>query len=377
MLEITYAANMDSSSPEDPVRALPPTRIPCFFPSIAGGTQDPFTVITLGVTASASAPADAVAFASVVRTLIGTTGEFAFRFQDDACVVAEGRDEEDATEHLTMCQNSQVTGLEAVEVQLSSSSLSTETKVRTGPDAVADANSHTHVPWQTFAAAPVLFHLHISPSSLVLQFSEKHIPSSLAWRLIHLYVQESGTTVSRAVDSELSLVNHPPQAYPAFSNERPALLHSPFLEQAAANPGATAVDFLDAQNSPRRTISYRQLDQQSYTIARILRHLIHDTKSIIPLALPPSPELYVGYISVLRAGCAFSPLPGLDAAPVERIVELVRDVRAPVVLGIGSRPEWMDAVEDVHWVDVASAVVPAEAPLEWEAPCESDLAYGA
>ncbi|KAK0434815.1 putative peptide synthetase [Armillaria borealis] len=345
---------MDSSSPEDPVRALPPTRIPCFFPSIAGGTQDPFTVITLDVTASAPA-ADAVAFASVVRTLIGTTGEFAFRLQDDACVVAEGRDEQDATEHLTTCQNSQATGLEAVEVQLSSS-LSIESK--------------------TLAAAPVLFHLHIGPSSLVLQFSEKHIPNPLAWRLLHLYAQESGTTVPGATDSELSLVNHPPQAYPAFSNERLALLHSAFLEKAAASPDATAVDFLDAQNSPRRAISYRQLDQQSYTIARILRHLVHDTKGIIPLALPPSPELYVGYISVLRAGCAFSPLPGLDAAPVERIVELVRDVRAPVVLGIGSRPEWMDAVEDVHWVDVASAVVPAEAPLEWEAPCESDLAYG-
>ncbi|KAK0185195.1 putative peptide synthetase [Armillaria mellea] len=343
----------DSSSPEDLMRASPPTRIPCFFPSIVAGTPDSFTVVALDVTASASVPAaEAVAFASVVRTLIGTTGEFAFRLQDDACVIAEGRDEQDAMEHLTTCQNSQVTGLEAVEVKLSSSS-SIESKV----------------------PAPVLFHLHISPSSLVLQFSEKHIPISLAWRLLHLYAQQSGITVPSAADGELSLVNHPPQAYPAFSNKRPALLHSAFLEQAAANPDATAVDFLDDQNSPRRAISYRQLEQQSYTIARILRHLVHDTQSIIPLALPPSPELYVGYISVLRAGCAFSPLPGLDAAPVERIVELVRDVRAPVVLGIGSRPAWMDAVEDVHWVDVASAVVPAEAPLEWEAPSESGLAY--
>ncbi|KAK0209228.1 putative peptide synthetase [Desarmillaria ectypa] len=365
---------MDSSSPEEPVRALPPTRIPCFFPSIAGGVQDPLTVIILDVSASASASADTLAFATVVRTLIGTTGEFAFRFQDDACVIAEGRDEQDATEHLVMHRTSQATGLEAIEVQLSSSSSTTESKVRAGPVAVADENSHTHVPSQIFAAAPVLFHLHIRPSSLVLRFSEKYIPNSLAWRLLHLYTQESGIAVSSTNEDSLSLVNHPPQGYP-FSNEQPVLLHGAFLQKAADNPDLTAVDFLDAQNAPRRAISYRQLDQQSYNIARILRHLVHDTKNIIPLALPPSPELYVGYISVLRAGCAFSPLPGLDAAPVERIVELVQDVRAPVVLGIGSRPEWMDAIEDVHWVDVASAVAPAEAPLEWEAPWESDLAY--
>ncbi|KAG7451863.1 putative peptide synthetase [Guyanagaster necrorhizus] len=342
---------MDSLSPEEPVRALPPTRVPCFFPSVVGGAQDPTTVIKLNISASSSA--DVLAFAAVVRTLIGTTGEFAFRFQDDACVIAEGKDEQDSTESVITLRNSQVTGLEAVEVQLSSSSSSSS---------------------EPKTLAHVLFHLQIRSSSLVLQFSEKHIPNSLAWRLLHLYTQESGTAVFCTNDDELSLVNHPPQAYP-FSAERPALLHGAFLQKAAANPDATAVDFLDVQNAPRRAISYRQLDQRSYTIARILHHFVHERKSIIPLAVPPSPELYVGYISVLRAGCAFSPLPGLDTAPVERILELVRDVGAPVVLGMGFRPEWMDAIEDVHWVDVASACAPAEAPLEWEPPCESDLAY--
>ncbi|KAK0501009.1 putative peptide synthetase [Armillaria luteobubalina] len=331
---------MDSSSPEDPMRALPPTRIPCFFPSITGGTEDPFTVIALGCTVSASAPAaDAVAFASVVRTLLGTTGEFAFRFQADNYVVVEGRDEQNTTEYLTTCQISQVTGLEAVEVQLSSSS--TEFK--------------------TLAATPILFHLDISPSSLVLQFSGKHIPKSLAWHLLHLYAQESGTAVPPTQRSQMN----GQLFFTAHSLGKPLLTRM----QRPSTSWTLKI---------HRVVLYLTVSWTSSPIQSPEFYAIWSTTQKVSSRwhYPPSPELYVGYVSVLRAGYAFSPLPGLDAAPVERIVELVRDVRAPVVLGVGSRPQWMDAVEDVHWVDVASAVVPAEAPLEWKAPRESDLAYG-
>ncbi|KAF5964527.1 nonribosomal peptide synthetase 2 [Fusarium coicis] len=72
---------------------------------------------------------------------------------------------------------------------------------------------------------------------------------------------------------------------------------------------------------------------------------------IIPVHTSTSPELYISYLAILKAGLAFSPLP--TDAPLERICELVEDIAPPVVLGISGKPDiWLSQGIQASWIDV-------------------------
>ncbi|KIK69417.1 hypothetical protein GYMLUDRAFT_152778 [Collybiopsis luxurians FD-317 M1] len=358
------------------LRALPATYVPCFCPAIppfmANRRLDTIYISNLDET-----KADPVVFAEVLRTLLATSGEFAFGIGKDKYVLVEGVDEteKDIEENVNIYDASQVTGVEHVHACMSSEVL----EVGVNPLIINPRSDFSP------AQQSIAFCLNIQPKGISLWYSVEHIPASFARALVELYLSKCGTDChlsSLDAAETLSIVNHPVQS--VLSNSKP-LLHAACLEQAAMRPDQIAVDYLAATgvHPQRRTLSYGELDKYSFVVAKILRGMIPSgEKAVVPLALPPSPELYVGYLATLRAGYAFCPLPGCDAAPDERIRELVTDVGASVVLGMGPRPSWLLVLENVRWVDISLESDDSEVKCalvgdrqDWEDPDENDLAY--
>lgn len=148
-------------------------------------------------------------------------------------------------------------------------------------------------------------------------------------------------------------MNYLPKKYSSEAETpAPALLHAPFLLSAQSRPTHPAVDYLAAPGlSPQRhTLSYAELDKRSAALAKVLLSLSGRGNDVVPFLIPASAEIYVAYLGILRAGKAFAPLPTLDGAPIARVLELIEDVGANVVVGVGERPEWL--VKGVEWVDV-------------------------
>ncbi|KAF9033277.1 acetyl-CoA synthetase-like protein [Hymenopellis radicata] len=327
--------------------------MPCLFPQV--GQPDAGVIKVASTTPFASE----AAFAVTLRALLGRTGEFAFLLGDRSVVWVDGLEEGQTTETLKTYDALDVTGLETVEAKLSF------------------GNEDDTPPLK----APILFHLQVRPSSIALAYSKAHIPDSFARQLVDMYLVENCRgPISQDIVKDfegLSVLNYPPRPYPS-STQKYTLLHEGFLAQAAMHPEAIAIDFLGAADdvTARQTMTYAELDRRSSALSKFIRHMIPgEEKSIIPLALPPSTALYVGYLGVLRSGHAFCPLPGLDNAPVERIVELVGDVDAPLVLGLGSRPSWMADMSSVAWKDINEIDGDVEGLEGHWPPKETDLAY--
>ncbi len=94
--------------------------------------------------------------------------------------------------------------------------------------------------------------------------------------------------------------------------------------QAALRPEALAVE------GGGRRLSYGELDRRASRLARGLLAMSLPPETIVAICLERSPELAVGALAALRAGCAYLPLD--PEAPADRLAWLVRDAAAPVVL---------------------------------------------
>ncbi|KAJ6123272.1 hypothetical protein N7512_005737 [Penicillium capsulatum] len=111
----------------------------------------------------------------------------------------------------------------------------------------------------------------------------------------------------------------------------PQLLHE--LALAGAHEGNQALEFLAADGNIR-CLSYRSLDHLSTKLAAEIARASSDRgpggKLVVPVLLPQSPELYIAWLGILKAGGAFCPL-NIDAPP-ERIEFILQDVAASVVI---------------------------------------------
>ena len=101
---------------------------------------------------------------------------------------------------------------------------------------------------------------------------------------------------------------------------------------------ATAIDFWTTSGDVCQ-ISYTLLDDLTSALAeRILASLkatkvqIHDV--IIPVLISQSPELYISWIAILKAGAAFCPI-AIDS-PAERVNFILQDVSANLVITTAS-----------------------------------------
>ncbi|MDI9886740.1 amino acid adenylation domain-containing protein [Streptomyces sp. HNM0645] len=121
-----------------------------------------------------------------------------------------------------------------------------------------------------------------------------------------------------------------------------------------------------------RRLTYRQLDQQSRRIARVVRERGAGPERVVAVCLPRGPELVCALVGVVRSGAAYLPVD--PEHPAERVAYLLRDSGATAVLGdagaerltgvIGDRLVRVDELLDADFPDDGAAESTAEHVVE-------------
>ncbi|MFI7606365.1 amino acid adenylation domain-containing protein [Micromonospora sp. NPDC049366] len=107
------------------------------------------------------------------------------------------------------------------------------------------------------------------------------------------------------------------------------------LARAAATPDAVAI------RDAGRSLTYRQLDEQSRRLAARLRALGAGPERLVGLALPRGTDVVVAMLAVLRAGAAYLPLE--PAFPARRLADLMADTATEVVVSTAAIAETLPA----------------------------------
>ena len=151
--------------------------------------------------------------------------------------------------------------------------------------------------------------------------------------------------------------------------------------QLAWDPTLTIIDLLTQQceRTPdrialvdqRESLTYRELDRQSRSVATALRAESVEPGSFVAILAPSSVPLVVAAFSVLRAGAAYVPLE-LDA-PAGRIEAILRDADIAVVLCPRTQRDQLPSGITTLWLD--DSELPSK-PVLPSAPGPGDLAYG-
>ena len=130
----------------------------------------------------------------------------------------------------------------------------------------------------------------------------------------------------------------------------PQFLHE--LIKAPESDTDSAIEFLLTDDTLCR-LSYRDFDDLSWTLTRQIRGLLDDARSsIVPLVIPQSPELYLAWRAVLRAGCCVCPIS--PDVPLERLKFILADIDAQLVLhNNDSRTLIQSISHDVHSLHVS------------------------
>ncbi|CBF89140.1 hypothetical protein AN0607.2 [Aspergillus nidulans FGSC A4] len=248
---------------------------------------------------------------------------------------------------------------------------------------------------------PNAFTLFIEPDSnrkkknvlhLSFAYPRRLIPDAAVEQLLRtllLHICESSPLKSPSTSQpELSILNFPPSMIPPTaqangvenSTTNPHLLHSAFENWARKNPHFIALDFIHSlssktHRSEHSIITYAALDSAATNLAFHIRSLLRDSRKhgqIIPVHMPTSPELYISYLAVLKAGHAFCPIP--QDVPARRIQEILSDIDAPIVLGTSSKPPisaessrststWVNVTEVSKWRQMCG-----EQPADYSRP---------
>ncbi|HYO52454.1 amino acid adenylation domain-containing protein, partial [Archangium sp.] len=105
---------------------------------------------------------------------------------------------------------------------------------------------------------------------------------------------------------------------------RERCVHQMFEAQVERTPDAVAVDYEGVQ------LTYRELNRRANQLAHLLRARGVVAGTMVGLSMERSLELVVGMVGILKAGGAYVPLD--PTYPAERLVFMLEDVRAPVVV---------------------------------------------
>lgn len=249
-----------------------------------------------------------------------------------------------------------------------------------------------------------------SSSNLKLSFDAAHGPQVSASHLASLAAAYLTSQQSTPV-AQAAALNYPPAQATApllkvdisadASNQAqtPALLHGAFERRVAQTPDAVAVEYVEDKLENVQKLTYKELNQKAEDLATELstaqKHLSQwkptfNSQRAVPLFIPGSPAFYAGVMGIMKAGMAFCPLP-LDAPP-QRLVDILEDVQATVVLGLGPEPfagvdmsslpdAGKEIIKNVVWLNMnnISAWRNADASIQPVAdrtsPTPDDLAY--
>nr|WP_233429644.1 non-ribosomal peptide synthetase [Nocardia elegans] len=111
-------------------------------------------------------------------------------------------------------------------------------------------------------------------------------------------------------------------------------------EAATRDPQAPAVI------ADGRTLTYRELDERSNRLARLLIERGIGTEDLVAVAVPRSAESYLAEWAVTKSGAAFVPID--PAYPADRIDHMVTDSGSPVGLTVAAVRD--DLPESVDWL---------------------------
>lgn len=256
--------------------------------------------------------------------------------------------------------------------------------------------------WHDEADSTKAFSLVVQPGAVNgvwrvrFLYPQHLIPDAAVDQLLNIFASILSSSphfaISEVATPHLSMLNFPPLMTPPSRNEQdvertisPFLLHSAFEGWARSKPDAIALDFVHSLPSStiqaeHSVLSYRSFNTAASRLAVRLRELcttaqdIADAGRIIPVYMTTSPELYISYLGILKAGYAFSPIP--QDAPEQRVREILQDIGSPVVLGNQPEPTsgpwyaqtadektstWLDVAEVTGWRDLQEGrIVPLE-----------------
>ncbi|MFZ5918977.1 MAG: amino acid adenylation domain-containing protein [Chloroflexota bacterium] len=110
----------------------------------------------------------------------------------------------------------------------------------------------------------------------------------------------------------------------------PLCFHQLFEAQVVRTPDAEAVVAPAIGGSPRRHLTYDQLNRQANQLAHYLRGVGVGPETVVGVCTERAPEMIVATMGVLKAGGAYLPLDPLY--PRERLAHMLEDSQVPVLL---------------------------------------------
>ena len=148
-------------------------------------------------------------------------------------------------------------------------------------------------------------------------------------------------------------------------------VHSLFEDRAAASPLGIAAIYGDV------AITYRELNARANRLARRLRAHGAGRDALVAVLLPPSTEMLVALLAILKAGAAYVPLDPAD--PPERLRFMLEDAEARVLVTEATGPPGGVVADDGNAVvrlepDTVSTDGPEDRNLDLVV-APSDLAY--
>lgn len=142
-----------------------------------------------------------------------------------------------------------------------------------------------------------------------------------------------------------------------------------FEEQASNNPGSTALVFKN------RILTYSELNHSANRLARLLRDNGAKPGRIVGIMVERSPEMIIGIMAILKAGCAYLPID--PEYPAERIKYMLDDSGSDILI---SQSHLIDKVgideEGIKVVDIGDKLLSGIDSSNFDAAnTESDIAY--
>ncbi|KJX96290.1 hypothetical protein TI39_contig680g00002 [Zymoseptoria brevis] len=199
-------------------------------------------------------------------------------------------------------------------------------------------------------ALPALNTFRPPPDGTPEQFVARIIPTNTGYQIVldvdgHLIPEAALDALLELLCSHISgnyhnaaqksILNYPhhsrPIAFPQEPNieQHPALLHGCFERRVEQFPNRTAIDFLNADQT-RVQYTYREVNAIAEQIAARIVGSDEQNEGPVAIVMGPSPEMYIAYIAVLKAGRPFCPIP-VDA-PVERQMVILEDLECRMVI---------------------------------------------